>query len=637
MPLRNWVTLAIFAGALALYIATAGPSIVELFDDSLEFQLVGPTLGIAHPTGYPLYVAGGALWSRVLFPFGNWAWRMNLFSALFGAVAVALLFHLTTRLVTHADGRPNLWAGLAAAVTFGLAPTWRGQSTIAEVYALHNFLLVATMNTTIGMNLTVVRQADDAAPGGRRFNRRMGLLALLLGLGLAHHRTIVLIAPGLALYLLWSVPGIWRPQRAWLGWLAALLAPLLLYGLLPLRATMGVSDLNGSYANTISGFLDHVLARRYAAFFADNALAVSRTMSDWLALFVQEMGLVALLLAVLGFPWLFDRQRRPVKAWIFVLIVLLTNLLFALNYRVGDVEVFLLPVFLCLAIFTGGGVGLFARLLEPRGRYAAPLMQGGLILLLILGVTGRGAGVNRSDDWAAHDYAVSMAKTPFPPQSHVVGLEGEMTALRYMQQAEGLGREATPVTADDPDRRTARVAMLIEQGVPVYLTRELPGIEERYSFSADGPLVRVWPRGAADPGAPDHVLDEIFADGALRLTGYDATVLDQAGGPALALSLYWQPEEALTRNYKLSLRVTDEQGQPLIGANGEPIVADRFPLRQVAPSWSWLPGEVVRDVQLIDLPAQWVEQAEAVQVILYDAENVAEAGRWELDTATLRP
>ena len=127
---------------------------------------------------------------------------------------------------------------------------------------------------------------------------------------------------------------------------------------------MGVSDLNGSYVNTISGFLDHVLARRYAAFFADNALAVSRTMSDWLALFVQEMGLVALLLAVLGFPWLFDRQRRPVKAWIFVLIVLLTNLLFALNYRVGDVEVFLLPVFLCLAIFTGGGVGLFARLLD---------------------------------------------------------------------------------------------------------------------------------------------------------------------------------------------------------------------------------------------------------------------------------
>ena len=236
---RTWATLAIFAGALALYIATAGPSIVELFDDSLEFQLVGPTLGIAHPTGYPLYVAGGALWSRVLFPFGNWAWRMNLFSALFGALAVALLFHLTTRLVTHADGRPNLWAGLAAAVTFGLAPTWRGQSTIAEVYALHNFLLVATMNTTIGMNLTVVRQADDAAPGGRRFNRRMGLLALLLGLGLAHHRTIVLIAPGLALYLLWSVPGIWRPQRAWLGWLAALLAPLLLYGLLPLPRNHG--------------------------------------------------------------------------------------------------------------------------------------------------------------------------------------------------------------------------------------------------------------------------------------------------------------------------------------------------------------------------------------------------------------
>jgi len=54
-----------------LYAATAGPSVVELFDDSLEFQLVLPTFGIAHPTGYPLYTLLGGLWSRVLFPFGT--------------------------------------------------------------------------------------------------------------------------------------------------------------------------------------------------------------------------------------------------------------------------------------------------------------------------------------------------------------------------------------------------------------------------------------------------------------------------------------------------------------------------------------------------------------------------------------
>lgn len=37
-------------------------------------------LAIAHPTGYPLYTLLGGLWSRVLFPFGKRAWRMNIFA-----------------------------------------------------------------------------------------------------------------------------------------------------------------------------------------------------------------------------------------------------------------------------------------------------------------------------------------------------------------------------------------------------------------------------------------------------------------------------------------------------------------------------------------------------------------------------
>jgi hypothetical protein len=122
---------------LILYGATAAPSIVELFDDSLEFQLVAPTFGIAHPTGYPLYVLLGGLWSRVLFPVGNWAWRMNLFSALAAATTVALVYALACRLTTLHAGKPNPWAGLAAALTFGLGPIWWRQATIAEVYALH--------------------------------------------------------------------------------------------------------------------------------------------------------------------------------------------------------------------------------------------------------------------------------------------------------------------------------------------------------------------------------------------------------------------------------------------------------------------------------------------------------------------
>ena len=82
--------------ALALYVATAAPTVVTVFDDSLEFQVVLPTLGIAHPTGYPLYTLLGWLSTRLL-PFGDAAYRANLFSALTASLTVVLLYRGCSR------------------------------------------------------------------------------------------------------------------------------------------------------------------------------------------------------------------------------------------------------------------------------------------------------------------------------------------------------------------------------------------------------------------------------------------------------------------------------------------------------------------------------------------------------------
>jgi len=79
--------------ALALYGMTAAPTVATVFDDSLEFQVVLPTLGIAHPTGYPLYTLLGWLITRLL-PLGDAAYRANLFSALAAALTAALLYRL---------------------------------------------------------------------------------------------------------------------------------------------------------------------------------------------------------------------------------------------------------------------------------------------------------------------------------------------------------------------------------------------------------------------------------------------------------------------------------------------------------------------------------------------------------------
>jgi hypothetical protein len=606
--------------AFVLYARTTAPGIVHFFDDSLEFQLVAPTFAIAHPTGYPLYTLLGGGWTHLL-PVGTWAGRMNLFSALAAAATLGLIFAVTRRLAGGSQGSPNHWAGLAAVVAFGLGPIWWGQATLAEVYALHNFLVAALLAAALGID-----RLDGAARA-----RRLLLVALLAGLGLAHHRTILLVLPIIFLYLAWSAPALLRPQRAWGLWLGALLAPLLLYLYLPLRAAAGAGDLHGSYQNSWAGFWNHVLARDYAAFFAANPLDAGYRLGDWLGLARSQVGWLGLGLGLLGLVWLMDRAltgaRRPARAWVCVTLLLLANLLFVLAYRVADPEVFSLPVWLAFAILIGGGVGLAGRLLPG---WPGALLQAALIAALALGLGGRGPAVDRHADWTAHDEARLMADTPFPPGSIVLGLEGEMTALRYMQAAEGLGTNATPLAFDDPEQRKAAVDQAMAAGLPTYLTRELAGIETQYSFSGEGGLVRVWPRGAAQvalpaqaaPGQPVPLLD-----GRLLLASFEAQTSPLTAQPWLALALDWEPQAPLDQVLKVSLRLLDSEGAPLRWPDGRPAVEDRFPLRQVALTPDWVPGERVRDLHFLPIPPAEQARLDRVQVIVYDSATVEEVGR----------
>ncbi len=610
---------------LGLYGATAAPSVVALFDDSLEFQLVGPTFGIAHPTGYPLYILLSGLWSRILFPIGNWAWRVNLFSAVTAAGTLALIYYAVTLLIYGAHPRRVRFSpgSLAAVLGFGLGPIWWSQATIAEVYSLHG--LLTSLILTVAIHLL---QVDRDSP---RVGRMVILLWALLGLGMTHHRTTVLLIPPLIVVLGWVYPALWRPQRAWGLWLLAALAPLLLYLWLPLRAAAGVSDLHGSYVNTWDGFWYHVLARGYIGFFGDNPLAIDRAVSDWFQLWLTQMGSVGFALGMIGLGQLAFTQGRRRAAWWLVVLVLLVNLIFTINYRVADAEVFLLPALLAFACLIGGGVALVDRVLQRW-----PVLRIGTVGLclglLLLGVSGRGPWVNRSQEWSVHDYAVALAKVPFPPESQVIALEGEATALRYFQTAEGLGENATAIVADDPILRQAKLAEFVEAGLPVYLTRELGGIESLYSFSGEGPLIRVWPRGEAEVGEPSQSLALTFAEDKLRLEGYELERLAQAGDPALRVAFYWRPTTTLTQTLKVSLRLQQPDGTPLYWPDGQPIQGDFYPLRLVAPTTTWVAGERIRDVYELPFPREFLTNPLPMQLvtILYDAESLQEVGTWSL-------
>src|SRR5207245_1274978 len=104
-------------------------------DDPAEYQTILSVLGVAHPTGYPFYTLLGFLFAH-LVPFGDAAYRANLFSAVAGAVAMAALYALLCEL------RVAPLIALLNVLAFSLTADVWTDATIAQTYAL-NLLLIA--------------------------------------------------------------------------------------------------------------------------------------------------------------------------------------------------------------------------------------------------------------------------------------------------------------------------------------------------------------------------------------------------------------------------------------------------------------------------------------------------------------
>src|SRR5437016_11618446 len=78
---------AVFLVALLLYTLTLAPTVTLV--DSGELIVAAQGLGVAHPPGFPLWVMLAHLASLV--PLGSVALRINFSSALFAALASAML------------------------------------------------------------------------------------------------------------------------------------------------------------------------------------------------------------------------------------------------------------------------------------------------------------------------------------------------------------------------------------------------------------------------------------------------------------------------------------------------------------------------------------------------------------------
>ncbi len=588
VPLRGHATqLATYlwaglvaVGALVLYLRTMSPTVATVFDDSLEFALVAWRWAVPHPTGYPLYAVLIGLAAH-LVPIGEVAWRVSLVSALAGAATVGL-----TVLLGRALGL-SLLGAFWAALVLATAETFWAQARIAEVYTLHLLLTVLLL-------LCLLRSHADSPALALRG------AALAFGLGLAHHRTILLWVPAILLYLALSATVQAHLRREWPRLLLLTLAPLAFYAYLPLRGYVG--SLDGTYQNTLTGFVRWVTASAYTVFLSENPFGQVRDAGFYWTLFTAQLSPAALLLAAGGLLW---ARRRPREVTLLV-VGAAANALFAASYRVGDPEVFWLPVVLVAALLSGAGLHLlFEAVSRQWPRPLVPVVV--LFALLLAGHVPRWEATFRRVDlsgaWAAADFAQDALSQPLPERAVIVGILGEMTLLRYWQEVHGLRPDVRTIAADAETDRLAAVEEALARGERPFLTRPLPGAE-RWSLDAVGPLIAV--EGAPpEPPSPHQV--EV-APG-LRV-GIRVEPLDGIGPARQRVTLIWFVERPPNDALKTSLRLRNGAGVWLAQV-------DCVPVHDAYPSTAWKAGERIVDV--VDLPA--LPEATEIEVVVYRAAN----------------
>ena len=417
---------------LILYLKTLAPGVLyyqrPVLMDAAMLQVHAYTLGITHPTGYPIYLLLTHLFTYL--PFGDVAYRVNLASAVYAAVAVLLLYIvgllLTRRVVAAGTG----------ALAFGVGATFWSVAIIAEVYTL-NVLFVALVIAI----LLLWRE--------RRQDRYLLLAAFLMGLSLTHHLTSGLLVPAGALFVALVDRHKLTDIRLALKGAGLFLVGLTPYVYLPVRASADL-PLKEADPTSLGGFFRLVSGSEltgnylslYPGVFADKLI----TFGAYLA---REFYWVLLLVGALGL-WAMVRRDRPAAAMTVTLCA--GWVLHALVYNIYDFHLYFIPPFMVVGLWISVGVGFLLEVAEHRivepprlSKAALLLFTAGFVLLPLAGAKQIYAWVDRSQDDKGRRIIEAVARNAEPKATVL----HNRSSLWYMVIVE---KRRTDLTLLDPFR-----------------------------------------------------------------------------------------------------------------------------------------------------------------------------------------
>ncbi len=431
------VGLLVAGFALFLYLKTLAPTVLY-YDrptllDSAMFQAQLTTLGVTHPTGYPTYTMLGHLFTYL--PVGDPAYRINLFSAIMGALAVFVLYRLGLRLTGSILG-----AGLGA-LAFGVGDTYWSQAIIAEVYTLNALFISSVL-------LLVFRWRDT------RRDRYLLAACFLMGLSMTHHLTSGLLLPGAAIFVFAVDKKKFVQWRLVLKGAGLFLLGLLPYLYLPIRASMN-PPMNEADPTTPARFWELVnggnLTGVFGTFGPD---LIPLRLSFFGGYMGDEFHVTLLFLAMFGaiIAVLKDRAAAAILGFLF-----LGWLGYAIEYEIFDFFLYFIPPYLVLALFMAFGLAAILDGVRKLAVGSPPALQAAVVVLIfspllyfaLSDLPSDYRKVDRSNDFTGREIIEDVAGHALPNST----ILHHRSSLWYMVLVEKRRRDLTLVSPWYPSWR----------------------------------------------------------------------------------------------------------------------------------------------------------------------------------------
>src|SRR5215211_5711255 len=370
---RSDMLIAILIGtaALVLYIRTLAPSL--LWGDSAEFQTLSYTLGMTHPSGYMTQIMFGKLFTYI--PVGNIAYRVNLMSAFFGALAVT-----ETYLIVSLLGGWRV-AAVSASILLTLTEGFWWRALLAETYAP-----AAGMLATVWLLVLFWRNTGQWL--------YLFLAGLAGGLSLGIHSTVVMTAP--SVLVLMAVTA--RKREEWLAAAAGMVVGVAItFGFFfYLDANDPPSSIyNTVYRTNLSAFglqaneFDTPLKRFFAIFPANHFWsyyfsAASAEISRRFTEYVSYFPLWVIILILTGALTLL---RQELSEGLYPLIAFLIIWGFATTVSFSIYREFYVPVAVITSVWFGAGASKLLALMDRlrfQNRNINQILRPVFMILLIV-------------------------------------------------------------------------------------------------------------------------------------------------------------------------------------------------------------------------------------------------------------